>query len=127
MSIRFLDFTFTEPALFHTASKPGCGGLYAVMVFDASCSPRPYRVIYFGKARDLSERPSTSHENYRSWLRASAGSPLYVAFCRIDLPLLRGAIERRIIAHYQPACNETFNPAFTTLSTLRGVRINQLG
>jgi hypothetical protein len=122
VGIRFLDFTFTEPAPFDTALKPQHGGLYVVLIYDSSWHPRSYRPIYFGKSRNLSERLSSSHEKHSSWIRVSAGHPLYVAFCRFDSALLRTATERRLISHYKTVCNDVFNSAFTTLNTLSGLR-----
>src|ERR1700686_3464996 len=55
---------FTEPTLFPRTpwgiSPPPSGGLYAILVADGSCQPRPFRAVYFGQAGNLAERPTTS-------------------------------------------------------------------
>jgi hypothetical protein len=121
LGITFLDYRFTEPALFDTALKPQCGGLYVVLVLDARGNPRPYRALYIGQSGDLSERLSTAHEKYPSWVRASAGSPLYVAFYKIEFSLSSAAAEQRLISYYRPDCNEVYNPPLTRLNTLRAL------
>lgn len=122
--IQFLNLNFTgptplrltykpvflgSPRPFSTTYMPSFGGLYAILVHDATCSPRPYRLIYLGKAGDLSERVCGSHEKYESWMRAACGAQLFVAFYLMANELARTSAERRLIEHYRPECNKTFN------------------
>ncbi len=110
--IFFRDRRFSEPALF-VFHFPLLfeSGLYAILVPDASCSPRPFRVIYFGETGELSKRVTSSHEKYPDWVReAGTASYLYVAFHEIaGTQQARRAAESDLIAHYRPACNIAFN------------------
>jgi hypothetical protein len=119
--IWFLNLPFAGPTAFDVAHKPTFGGLYAIMVFDATCTPLPYRLIYVGETGNLAERVCRSHEKYPSWVRAAGGRQLFVAFHAIENSLLRRAAEQRLIGHYRPACNETFNPNALQLKTLLGL------
>jgi len=47
--IRFNDCVFSEPVTFANWTPPGCGGLFAVLMFDPSWAPRPLRAIYFSE------------------------------------------------------------------------------
>ena len=111
--IYFCNRQFSEPTLLRYASPLAWPGLYAVLVYDPSASPRPYRVIYFGQARDLSDRVTGSHEKYLSWCTAAGGSAnLYVAFHWMlgSIESQRTIAERELIQHYAPECNSTHNP-----------------
>jgi|HubBroStandDraft_1064217.scaffolds.fasta_scaffold590120_1 hypothetical protein len=44
--IRFSDAFFTEPSPFDSW-LPTTAGIYAILVWDFACSPRPFRPIYF--------------------------------------------------------------------------------
>jgi hypothetical protein len=121
--IRFNNRTFTEPAPFGLALPPVASGIYAVLVADASCSPRPFRAIYFGESGNFQERVTASHEHYDDWLREAGDvANTYVAFC--PTPLLKEVqrrwIENDLIARYRPACNLKNNQApFTYQPLLR--------
>lgn len=123
-SISFLGVSFDRPSplilvenaatlraqgLLASTFIPSFGGLYVIMVHDPTWSPLPYRPIYIGQAEELSERVCPSHEKYPSWIRAASGAYLYVAFCHIEDKGVRSDLERRLITHYSPSCNRTFN------------------
>jgi hypothetical protein len=111
--IRFQDKYFSEPSVFTSAWLPSLPGIYAILVIDWTCSPRPYRVLYFGKAVDLGERVLPSHEKYAEWNRAASGAGLlYVAYHLMPntSDWERAAVEENLIKHYAPVCNKTFNP-----------------
>lgn len=99
----------THQRPFGTTHIPDFGGLYAIMVHDATCHPLPYRLIYVGEAGKLSERVCRSHEKYASWERAACGAQLFIAFHCIPNESERKAAERQLIEHYRPECNRTFN------------------
>jgi hypothetical protein len=106
--IRFNNQTFTEPVPFPPALPPVSSGIYAILVPDADCTPRPYRVIYFGESGNFHERVTESHERYDDWIKEAGGiENTYVAFC--PTPLLkeeqRRWVENDLIARYRPACN----------------------
>ena len=112
--ITFHNRPFTEPALFHLAPPPISSGIYAILMPDPSCQPRPYRVIYFGESNDFSARVTQEHERYDDWVTEAGGvANLYVAFC--STPYLREEqrrwVESDLIAGYRPACNLRGNPA----------------
>jgi hypothetical protein len=111
--IMFSNRRFTEPTLHRSAIRLGWPGIYAILVYDVRCSPRPYRVVYFGEAQDLHARVTTSHEKYVAWCSAAGGSAnVYVAFHWMlsSTEEQRVAEEARLIREYCPQCNDTFNP-----------------
>lgn len=106
--ITFLNRAFTEPSPISLTLPPVSSGIYAVMVPDPSCTPRPYRVIYFGESNNLSRCVTDNHECFNDWVREAGGAAnIYVAFC--TTPLLREEQRRwansDLIAEYQPVCN----------------------
>jgi hypothetical protein len=119
--INFSNRCFSEPMLFRFARPASLAGLYAILVYDTRCSPRPYRVIYFGQAGDIAARVRDSHEKYFSWGNAARGTAnLYVAF-----HWMSGSSERQrcdaesvLVRDYNPECNIVFN----ALSGLSGRR-----
>lgn len=111
----FKDRYFSEPSAFSSAYIPKLSGLYAILVFDLACSPRPYRVLYFGKASDLADRAVRSHEKYDEWCRAagSAGKLLIAYHIMSDASEWElYSAEDILIKHYQPVCNIKSNPFY---------------
>ena len=111
---------FNAPQPHNTTYVPSYGGIYAVMVYDSTWKPLPYRPIYIGEAQNLSERVCQIHEKYDSWVRAACGGQLYVAFHCIEGEAARKAAERRLIEHFKPECNKTFNHNALPLRALAG-------
>lgn len=102
---------FAGPSPLASAATFNYGGLYAILTPDSSWSPLPYRLLYLGESGKLSDRVRTGHEKYASWARAAGGAGrLYVAFHIIENQTERRATESKLIAHYRPECNDTFNP-----------------
>jgi hypothetical protein len=113
IGIKFQETYFSEPKPMGSTWLPTHAGIYAVLVFDFKEKPRPYRVLYFGKAENLAARVTTSHEKYSEWCRAGGGAArLYVAShtMRNSHDWQRSELERNLIKAYVPQCNETFNP-----------------
>lgn len=111
--IRFRDTYFPEPKPIFSEWLPMKPGLYAVLVFDFGCDPRPYRPIYFGKAQDIAQRVTRSHEKYDEWCRACKSlTGLYLAYSVMadSSDLERHMVERDLIKAYAPECNEIHNP-----------------
>jgi hypothetical protein len=111
--IHFQSKRFSEPTKFRSTWLPILPGLYAILVRDAKSSPRPFRVIYFGKAENLASRVVPSHEKCDQWCRvAGGGENLYVACCemRNSTDDERRSAEADLISHYAPECNDVFNP-----------------
>lgn len=108
VGIRFNNRIFREPVPLSLALVPVSSGIYAILVADASCRPRPFRVIYFGECHNFSQRVTGDHEHFNDWAAEAGGAAnLHVAFC--PTPLLREQqrrwIEHDLIARYRPTCN----------------------
>jgi hypothetical protein len=125
--IRFEQVSFSPPAPLRltyratlrlaarpiaTTLVPSYAGLYVVLVYDPSWSPLPYRPLYFGQAKELSERVCRSHEKYSAWEEAAGGTQLYVAFCNMPSALTRNITEQRLIERYLPQCNDIYNAMY---------------
>jgi hypothetical protein len=121
--INFGGHSFSDPAVLPSTATLvdtilGRAGLYAILVYDPSCTPRPYRVLYFGESENIQTRATGTHENYSHW-RAQAG-PL-ARICRSLCPLSsatklqRQQAESALIAKYQPPCNERLSFDFAPL------------
>jgi len=108
----------------YTTLVPNYGGLYAVMVYDATCTPLPYRLIYVGKAGNLSERVCRSHEKYQSWERAACGAQLFASFHCMISESVRTTAERQIIERYRPECNTALNPSANAIRSLLDPYLN---
>ncbi len=110
--ICFQGMQFSEPALFCFSYPPSEPGIYAILTSDPAWKPRPYRVVYFGKAADLATRISYSHEKHTEWSRAAGGSAkLLVAYYAMpeSSDMVRASAERNLIRRYRPECNQQHN------------------
>ncbi len=122
--IRFSNRTFTEPVPFALAVPPVSSGIYAILVPDALCRPRPFRSIYFGESGNFLARVTEKHERYEDWTREAGGvANTYVAFC--PTPLLkqeqRRWVENDLVARYRPVCNLKGNQAPVAYQSLLGI------
>jgi excinuclease UvrABC nuclease subunit len=121
--INFGGYSFSEPAILPSASTVvdtilGQPGLYAILVYDPSCTPRPYRVLYFGESENIQTRATSNHENYSHW-RTQAG-PLARIYRSVhplssSTKLQRQQVESALIAKYKPKCNERLSFDFALL------------
>lgn len=122
--IIFGDVDFTEPRRYPASNAPSFlvpeeQGIYAILVPDDTCGPRPYAVLYFGEARDMSRRITREHEKFAEWLRKAGGRGLYYAWH----PTMGFTYEQRreavveLIKAYKPSCNVHLDAA----PTLRGL------
>lgn len=94
-------------------------GLYAILTPDETCGPRPFAVLYFGEARNLSERLTRDHEKYAEWMRMAAGRALYFGY-HLTVGYTydqRREAEVELIRAHKPACNVHIDAA----PTLRGL------
>ena len=89
-------------------ARIGVPGLYVIMIADPSCSPRPFRALYFGQSEDMYGRANSNHENFLKWCGAANGCVLYVSFCAMigSTKEQRETAETALIDKYNPACNE---------------------
>src|ERR1700730_6264293 len=102
--IHFQGRRFSEPTPLGFVTVPKQPGVYAILVSDNNWKPRPYRVLYFGKAVDLSARVCSSHEKHGEWGRCAAGGTLYVAWHAIpgSTEFQRATLEENLIKHFSP-------------------------
>ena len=127
--INFGGYGFTEPMplpLKETgwASQPG---LYAILVPDPTCRPRPYRPVYFGESDNINHRATPTHESHSSWrLKAGSFTPLYRALCPLWglTKTQRQQAESLLIATYNPPGNDRLSCNFGGLMGIpaRGTR-----
>jgi hypothetical protein len=121
--INFGGYGFSEPTvlpptptLFDTLI--GQPGLYAILVFDPSCTPRPYRVLYFGESENIQTRATGTHEKLSHW-RTHAGpmAEIYRSLCPLSsaTKLERQQAESTLITEYTPPCNERLSFDFARL------------
>jgi hypothetical protein len=110
--IKFGGTLFSEPTVFFSCDLPATPGLYVILVFDFSASPRPYRPLYFGKAEELNARVNESHEKFAEWKRAADTSLLFVAYYAMpgSSDSQRAFLESALIGEYRPECNVVGNP-----------------
>lgn len=123
---------FEEPWLLSSWHPPKVAGVYAILICDVNCDPRPYRAIYFGQNASLAEAGFPDrHEKYEDWLGAAyhaglgrLGYPeLYISIMRMpySTEAARRGIERALIERYRPGCNTRFEPAGSLLNAAAAV------
>jgi hypothetical protein len=128
---------FSEPVLLDFATFPTVPGLYAILERNASCKPRPFRLLYIGMTSNLADRPSRSHENFDDWCReASGGCSLYASYHAMEGSSIvhRTIRESSLVQYNRPPCNKNLGttahvspsrdsgqlppPRYTSLSSL---------
>lgn len=127
MTIKFSNFTFTEPIRAAHWVPPRMSGLYVILVPDARGWPRQFRAIYFGETEDYANRGFLKgHHRYRSWVgEAGSESNLWVAIYPTAAPEeSRLAIEKKLIAEYAPNCNRQ-GVELSGLMALSGLQAQQ--
>ena len=105
--INFGHRLFVGPVDARSWVPPSGPGLYAILVKDQLCHPRPFRPIYFGQTGNYAERNFLEgHRKYWEW-RAVADAEIFVATCPMPFSseAARAAAESELIRHYQPECN----------------------
>lgn len=109
MGINLGGIIFSEPVQMINWYPPPFAGLYAVLIPDITCTPRPLRVIYFGETENYSERGFIrSHHKYFAWLNAAGSEAnLYISTCFMvsSSSLERRMTETYLINEYRPVCN----------------------
>jgi hypothetical protein len=108
MSINFSGYVFSDPILLINWNPPYKAGIYAILKYDSSCNPKPYRVLYFGQSGNMSERGFSSHHARSCWIRnAGSEDKLYIATYLIpnSTEPERLKVESKLIEDYQPVCN----------------------
>ena len=110
MGIEFSDHQFTEPLLLSQWEAPYKAGLYAVLIYDTSCSPKPYRLVYIGQSSNMSERDiGASHHKYTCWTAEAQerNTHLYIVIHLMpnSTEQERLGAKQKIIQSYDPSCN----------------------
>ena len=81
-------------------------GLYAIVVPDYTCAPRPFRVLDFGESDNIFGRATAMHEGHTAWT-IRGGMTLYRAL--LPWPgsskTQRQQAESFLIAKYAPPSN----------------------
>ena len=121
--IKFNDHLFSEPSALPANSNfmdtlGGKPGLYAILVYDSTCSLRPYRPLYFGESDNINGRATGTHENHPSWCKhGGTNMPLYRALCPLpgSTKTQRQQVESLLIAKYTTPCNEKLSFDFARL------------
>ena len=100
---------FNDPVEAERWEPPAGPGLFAVLVMDRLCHPRPFRPIFFGQLKDRAEPGFLkSHGKYWTW-RALADSARNLFVASYPMPFssdeARAAAQNELISRYHPACN----------------------
>jgi hypothetical protein len=93
-------------------------GVYAILTDDSTARPRPFRVLYFGEAENVSSRATATHENHSAWQReAGTYGKLYRAFYAMpgSNQTQRQVVESALIAAYNTPCNQRLSFDFARL------------
>ena len=110
VSINFGHRLFSDPTAAAQWVPPSGPGVYAILIADRLCHPRPFRPIYFGQTGDFAERGFfKGHGKYWEWRAvADAEANLFVATYPMPFSTLaaREGAERDLVQHYRPVCNE---------------------
>jgi len=107
---RGVHYRFSEPAPY-SENPPKAAGIYAVLVPDENCRPKPLRVLFFGRTDDFSRCLTETHHQYRDWRRRARNRPLLVAVHTLPPALSedqRRHLERGFIEAYRPICNQSW-------------------
>jgi hypothetical protein len=114
MSIKFNQTIFTEPVVLDVFQAPSTQGIYAILVPDNQCKPKPFRVIYFGECQNFLKRGfPRNHEKHLEWSQhANPTRRLYISFFQTTMwtESQRKQLETDLIEGYTPICNIKKNP-----------------
>ena len=110
MSISFADYLFSEPERLLGWKPPYLAAIYAILVDDPSCTPVPFRPIYFGETDDLSAPGLIQrHPLHDCWYKQTGSVyRLYIAIFDMAESSLaeRQQVQTELIKRYRPICNE---------------------
>jgi hypothetical protein len=98
-------YCFTAPRPY-PGEPARASGIYAILVEDENCQPRPLRVLYFGDTNDFSGSLTTGNSYYKEWRRKARSRPLLVSL--YPLPgneARRRALRTSLVHTHQPICN----------------------
>ena len=109
MTINYGGIIFDGPHPTTEWEPPYRAAVYAIVMPDETCKPKPFRVIYFGESGNLSERGFwQSHHKYQCFIdHAGLDSNIYIAIHKMpnSTEEERKNVESKLIAKYDPICN----------------------
>lgn len=113
-TVRYGGWMFSAPSSFASAIAPGCAGLYAVQVLNATWTPCPFEPVFFGHAQNLLGSVVSSHPAYGRWIaHPRAGMGLYVSYAALPCTSVEALrhIVAGLVASYRPAAHGNESPA----------------
>jgi hypothetical protein len=127
MSIKFGNWSFTDPVPLNRCFFPGIGGVYCLSVWNWVWGPAPQEPVYFGKAVRFDERGlNWSHDAVRRWhFTLGRSAQLYVSFLLESSTIKRSLVEAALIAQYQPVLNIQQPRPVGIIDTVRAMRRDQ--
>lgn len=109
MTINYGGITFDGPYRVTEWEPPYRAALYAIIMPDETCKPKPFQVLYFGESGNLSDRGFwRSHHKYQCFIRhAGSESNLFIGIHKMpgSTESQRREVEQRLIKQYKPICN----------------------
>ena len=110
MSISFADYLFSDPEQLLSWKPPYMAGIYAILMDDPSCTPVPFRPIYFGETNDMSESGLIQHHPLHDCWYKLTGSVYRLHITISEMPdsssAERQRVQTELIKQYRPICNE---------------------
>lgn len=108
MVIKWDEYSFTPPILLDDWDEPKEGGVYAITFRKCpQTKPNTHTILYFGETGDFSTRGiDDSHHKFRCWKSNSTQNVLYVSTHSVYAETKRKNIEDKLIAKYNPPCND---------------------
>lgn len=110
MTMSFADYLFSEPERLPSWKPPYMAGIYAILMDDPSCTPVPFRPIYFGETDDMSEPGLIQHHPLHDCWYKQTGSVYRLHIAVSEMPesstAERQRMQTELIKHYRPICNE---------------------
>ena len=110
MNMIFDKYEFSEPVKISKWEPPESRGLYAILKTDIHAERLPFKAIYFGQTENFAERGFLkSHHKHEDWIKeAREIDNLFITIYLMpgSTEGERKAIETKLIAQYQPACND---------------------
>jgi len=109
ISIVIKGLKFSFPVSFLDFKGHNGAGVYAIIAYDKSFGPVPYKIIYYGEASNFS-RPNflTSHRKYSYWTREADPPSLYIAiYTRLpeSSKQQKKVVKAELLSRYKPICN----------------------
>ena len=110
MSIRWLDCVFEGPFPIRYWDPPNSPALYCIMTKpDPQKNPKSFRILYFGKTKDLRDKNFwRSHKKMDCWKNfAGSDDNLFIGIYSMPNSTAASRLEaiERLVDKYKPVCN----------------------